>query len=118
MATLPVTCEAVDMATGETVETKTAPFNILPPAPDACQICGRRPNHDPAQPHDAQSLYYQYAFFAEHGRWPTWKDAVVHCADDVKALWEQHLRAAGAWPADPTPPHSPTSASEDPHGTE
>lgn len=81
-------------------EHKTVPFNIVPPGPDACQVCGRRPNHDPAQPHDAQSLYYQYAFYALHNRWPTWRDAVAHCADNVKAQWEKHLRALGAWPED------------------
>lgn len=104
MAALNVTCEVVDMTTGETVEAKTVPFNIVPPAPDACQVCGRRPNHDPAQPHDAQSLYYQYAFYALHNRWPTWRDAVEHCSDDVKAQWEKHLRALGAWPVDEVQP--------------
>lgn len=98
MKTLPVKCETVDMATGEVVDSKTVPFNILPPPASACQTCGRE--HDPALPHDAQRLYYQYAFYAEHGRWPTWRDAVAHCSEDIRSQWEKHLREAGAWPAD------------------
>lgn len=100
MKRLPVQRETVDMATGEVVERKTVHFDILPPPPTACQVCGRNPAHAPDQPHDAQQLYYQYAFYAEHGRWPTWRDAVAHCSDEVRALWEQHLRAWGVWPED------------------
>ncbi len=100
MKTLPVKCETVDMATGEVTETKTVSFDILPPPPGACPVCGRNPAHEPDQPHDAQQLYYQYAFYGEHGRWPTWRDAVAHCSDEVKALWETHLRKAGVWPDD------------------
>jgi hypothetical protein len=56
-----------------------------------------RPAHPPKDPHDANSLYYQYAFFGEHGRWPTWKDALAHCPDKVRAVWERELRALGVW---------------------
>lgn len=101
MKRLPVQRETVDMATGEVVERKTVNFGILPPPPTACQVCGRNPAHAPDQPHDAQQLYYQYAFYAEHGRWPTWRDAVAHCSDEVRALWEPRLRALGVWPEDP-----------------
>ncbi len=31
-----------------------------------CSQCGRL--HDPDIPHDRESLYYQYAFYAEHDR--------------------------------------------------
>lgn len=100
MKSIPVQRETVDMATGEVVETKSVPFQILPPPGSACQVCGRDPAHAPDQPHNAQQLYYQYAFYGEHGRWPTWRDAVAHCSDEVRAAWEHHLRNAGAWPED------------------
>lgn len=97
MSSLKVPMEVVDTATGRTVETRTAEFGIMPPDdPLACTMCGRR--HDPDQPHDAQSLHYQYAFRAEHDRWPTWKDAVAHCPEAVRTAWEAQLRALGHWP--------------------
>ncbi|MEX2629512.1 MAG: hypothetical protein WD341_06190 [Tistlia sp.] len=96
MKSLSVSRRTVDLGTGEVTE-GTAAFAILPPPPDACQVCGRRPAHPAAEPHDAGSLYYQYAFRAEHGRWPTWKDALAHCAEPVRAAWERALRARGAW---------------------
>jgi hypothetical protein len=55
-------------------------------------------DHDPAQPHNAQSLYYQYSFYAAHNHWPTWVDALAHCSDDVRAFWERELRKLGEWP--------------------
>jgi hypothetical protein len=97
---LPVQCETVDISTGKVLKTETVPFQIMPPPAGACTVCGRSPAHRPDEPHDAQSLYYQYAFFAEHGRWPTWRDALAHCPDDIKSLWEQALRERGAWPSD------------------
>lgn len=72
-------------------------FYLLPPHPDACQVCARNPPHAPEEPHNAQSLFYQYAFYREHGRWPTWQDAVAHCSPDVRARWERELRAIGQW---------------------
>lgn len=33
---------------------------LLPPPPNACQVCGVE--HDEQQPHNAESLYYQYSF--------------------------------------------------------
>lgn len=67
---------------------------LLPPAPDKCQTCAAE--HAPEEPHDCGSLYYQYVFFAQHGRWPTWADAMAHCAPDVQALWRKELaRLAG-----------------------
>jgi hypothetical protein len=97
MATLKVPMEVVDTATGLAIESRTAEFGVMPPEDQvACTTCGRR--HDADQPHDAQSLHYQYAFRAEHDRWPTWKDAVAHCTDQVRTAWETELRARGHWP--------------------
>jgi hypothetical protein len=71
---------------------------LLPPDPGACQVCGRYPAHPPDDPHNAQSLYYQYAFYAEHSRWPTWRDAIAHCPQPIKDAWERELRKKGVWP--------------------
>ncbi len=97
MKTIPVETTTIDTQTGEaSIETTRA--HLMPPHPDACQTCGMLPAHPPDQPHNAQSLYYQYAFYGEHGRWPTWKDAIAHCSDEVRAAWEEALRERGVWP--------------------
>lgn len=63
---------------------------LLPPRPDVCQACAT--NHEPEDPHNQQSLYYQYWFYAQSGRWPTWDDAMAHCSDRVKKLWKAALK--------------------------
>ncbi len=68
---------------------------LLPCAKDKCQECAV--DHPPEYPHNAQSLYYQYKFYNERGRWPTWKDALAHCSDDMREYWELELKARGAW---------------------
>lgn len=65
-------------------------FKLLPPGRDKCQICAG--DHDPTWPHNRDSLYYQYYFFAENGRWPTWIDAMSHCSDHTKKFWIEGLR--------------------------
>lgn len=74
-------------------ETKKAAFMIMPPAPDVCQECAVK--HDPRMPHNRDSLYYQYAFYAKEGRWPTWADAMAHCPDEVKEVWIDELTKRG-----------------------
>ena len=66
---------------------------LMKPHPDACQVCGRE--HEPHLPHDQQSLYYQMAFHAQHGRYPTWEDAMAHCGPSVKHDWTVALRDHG-----------------------
>ena len=66
-------------------------FKILPAAPGTCEQCAVK--HDPGQPHNQQSLHWQYYFFADHNRWPTWKDAMAHCSDEVKKKWIERLKA-------------------------
>lgn len=61
--------------------------------PGTCPMCAVK--HDPEQPHDNQSLAYQYKFYDEHGRFPTWADAMAHCSDDIKAYWIRELTARG-----------------------
>ncbi|MHC1760551.1 MAG: hypothetical protein AB9917_13785 [Negativicutes bacterium] len=79
------------------IEVKVIPLKdmtLLPPAdPLACQECAVR--HDPSFPHNQQSLYYQYHFFQEHDRWPTWKDAMAHCSDEMKQYWIEALKIQG-----------------------
>ena len=62
---------------------------LLPPAADKCQCCAVK--HPPEHPHNQQSLYWQYWFWGQHGRWPTWADAMEHCTPDMKAFWVAEL---------------------------
>lgn len=80
------------------VPTKVVPFKVLPPAEGLCKECAR--GHEPDEAHDAQSLVYQYTFFARGGRWPTWRDAVAHCDPVVRGAWIEKLREHGAWLAE------------------
>jgi hypothetical protein len=93
MRRLKVPTTTVDMQTGKATES-VAEFGILPPSnPNACQACGRV--HGPEEPHDALRLQYQYSFRAEHGRWPTWADAMAHCDEAMKARWIAGLTGMG-----------------------
>lgn len=58
-----------------------------------CPICATA--HDPNMPHNQQSMTYQYKFYDEHGRWPTWKDAMEHCTEEVQQVWKDALRDKG-----------------------
>ena len=58
-----------------------------------CPECAVK--HEPGQPHNRDSLVYQYQFYDKNGRWPTWADAMAHCTDDAKAYWTQALRERG-----------------------
>jgi hypothetical protein len=40
--------------------------------------------HDPKQPHDKDSLYYQNWFFKKYKRLPTLEDAMQHCSEEIK----------------------------------
>lgn len=58
-----------------------------------CPECAVK--HSPEQPHNRDSLAYQYKFYDEHGRWPTWADAMAHCPEPVKKYWKQELEKRG-----------------------
>lgn len=73
---------------------------MLPPAGDTCPICAAM--HGAADPHDAQSLYYQLRFHAVRGRWPTWADAIAHCDEELQDAWRTELTRVGAWTEPPT----------------
>lgn len=63
------------------------------PKPGTCPECAVE--HKPEFPHNRDSLFYQYKFYDEYGRWPTWKDAMEHCTEDIKELWIQELTKRG-----------------------
>jgi hypothetical protein len=56
-----------------------------------CPMCATK--HKPEMPHNQQSLAYQYKFYDENGRWPTWEDAMAHCTDEMKGFWRKELEA-------------------------
>ena len=58
-----------------------------------CPECAVK--HDLQQPHNRDSLTYQYKFYDQHGRWPTWADAMAHCPEEVKEYWKDALRERG-----------------------
>lgn len=68
-------------------------FMLLPPAPGLCQECAVK--HEPEQPHNQRSLYYQYRFYRKNGRWPTWADALAHCSPEVVDAWIDELGRMG-----------------------
>lgn len=72
-----------------------APWKLLPAPDGTCPECAVK--HEPDQPHNNQSMAYQYHFYGRIGRWPTWKDAIAHCTPEVQALWEAALRKRDAW---------------------
>jgi len=69
------------------------PWTLLKTAPGTCAECGV--THVPTQPHNQQSLAYQYDFYGKNGRWPTWADAMAHCDESVKAQWTAALKERG-----------------------
>jgi hypothetical protein len=92
-------CAAVVELVGQHV--KSVPFSawtVLPPSA-GCKECGRE--HEPDQPHDVQSLTYQYYFRSREARagreerWPTWRDAMAHCTPEVQQRWTDALAAHG-----------------------
>lgn len=67
---------------------------LLGKTPDGtCPMCAVK--HEPEMPHNKDSLCYQYKFYDQHGRWPTWADAMAHCTPEVKAVWRRELEARG-----------------------
>lgn len=72
---------------------ETGKMTLLPPAKNVCQECAT--DHPPGLPHNNQSLYYQMKFHMEHGRFPSWDDAMAHCESQVKAIWIEELKKLG-----------------------
>jgi hypothetical protein len=64
-------------------------MRLLPPEPGKCQECARE--HNPELPHDKNSIYYVTKFYQDHGRSPTWDDAMAHCTDEMKKSWKETM---------------------------
>jgi hypothetical protein len=82
----------VNRKTGET-KPSNGTMMMLPAKEGTCEWCAV--DHLPEQPHNAQSMFYQYRFYNEHGRWPNWLDAMEHCSIDTQAHWKHHLEKMG-----------------------
>jgi hypothetical protein len=70
-----------------------AGWKMLPAKPGTCEECAVA--HEPEMPHDASSMFYQYHFYNRKGRWPNWKDAMSHCAPEIRGLWTEALIETG-----------------------
>lgn len=82
--------QTIDIETGQVIEEHEDSMVLMPPDDiPVCRECAVR--HDPAMAHNRQSLYYQMAFHARNGRYPTWTDAMAHCTADVRAEWTRVL---------------------------
>jgi hypothetical protein len=68
-------------------------WKMLPARAGTCQDCAVE--HRPEQPHNAQSLFYQYRFYNDHGRWPNWMDAMSHCSEETKLHWVSEIKKLG-----------------------
>lgn len=68
-------------------------LSLLPPPPDCCQQCAEK--HAPEKMHNAQTLYYGFWFEQQHGRSPTWADAMDHCSDQDKFHMRLYLENLG-----------------------
>ncbi len=66
---------------------------MLPVKPGTCPECAVV--HPPEQPHNQESLTYQYTFYDRYGRWPTWADAMAHCPPEIQAYWREALAERG-----------------------
>jgi hypothetical protein len=71
----------------------TSTWTLVPPPPGTCSQCAD--DHEPEEPHNFTHLYYKYAFYAEHRRWPTWEDALAHCDDEIYEAWRSALAEHG-----------------------
>lgn len=89
----------VNAASGEVIENTTADWHLLPAAPGNCPECNYP--HQEHEPHNRDTLFYQIKFTAEHGRIPTWADAIAHCPHDLRLLWKATLQDMGAWTEPP-----------------
>lgn len=76
---------------GEAIPVENGGFRMLPGPKGTCEWCHVK--HEPAQPHNQQSLSYQMKFHAINGRYPTWTDAMKHCDPDTQAQWRKGLIA-------------------------
>ena len=72
---------------------KPMPWRLLPPREGVCPVCAVP--HAGHEPHNKESLFYQMQFYAEHGRWATWDDAMAHCDEETRCQWMETLKSLG-----------------------
>jgi hypothetical protein len=94
-----VNCGARQKSRAKTKKGKEMSVFMMPVAPGCCQVCAVK--HDPAQPHNAQSLPYQMWFQSTYGRGATWADALAHCSPEVIEQWKTILKEKKAWTEPP-----------------
>jgi hypothetical protein len=68
-------------------------LKMLPAKEGTCGECATE--HLEHEPHNQQSMFYQYHFYNNHGRWPTWADAMEHCERGIKDHWIKELKKHG-----------------------
>jgi len=68
-------------------------LSLLLLQPGTCQECACV--HEPDEPHNKQSLYYNIMFYDKHNRYPTWADAMDHCSPGVRSAWSKELEKFG-----------------------
>lgn len=68
-------------------------IRITAPTSRTCRVCAVE--HEPSEPHDRDSLYYQVRFWQKNKRFPTWDDAMSHCTEEVKACFRVELVRRG-----------------------
>jgi hypothetical protein len=74
-------------------QTQQRVLKLLPPTSNMCPVCAIA--HPEDYPHDANSVYYKYYFHQQHQRFPTWRDAMVHCSPELQEVWCEHLESLG-----------------------
>ena len=75
------------------MEISQGTFVMLPPRPNACQVCAQE--HEEELPHNRDSLFYQMWFYNTYKRSPTWVDAMLHCTEEMREHWIGMLKNAG-----------------------
>ena len=74
-------------------------LQLMPPAPHLCQVCGS--DHGAGEAHDPTSVYYQYAFYENNGRYPSWRDSIAHLDAEHQQHWLDELAEQGLDPDAP-----------------
>ncbi len=77
----------------EIIEIPAGAMSMLPPAPDACQVCAA--NHAEGEPHTPNSLFWQTKRTMEGLPPATWEDALVDCTEPVRESWITALELKG-----------------------
>lgn len=80
-------------AAAEVREVPLSSMQLLPPAPDVCQVCAV--GHAPEEPHNPQSLFWQTARTMEGKPAAGWEEALAHCSQEMRESWINALGLKG-----------------------